>query len=215
MKTEILNPAAALRWRYATKRMTTDIVPNSIIDTILESAWLSPSGIGLQPYEILVITNPDLKAKILPIAANQAQIVECSHLLVFAPWNDYTPNRINAVFDHLNQERDHVSSVTERQRQFALNYFSKFSAEENFHHAAKQAHIALGIAVLTAAMLGIDATPMEGFNAPELDKLLDLKSKALRSSMLMAIGYRDAQNDWNLKLKKVRKPMSEFITAFH
>lgn len=215
MKTETSSPTDALKWRYAVKRMTGKIVPDGIIEIILESAWLSPSGIGLQPYEILVVTNPELKAKILPIAANQAQTVESSHLLVFAPWSDYTPDRINAVFDHLNRERGQDSSVSERQRQFALNYFTKFTPEENFHHAAKQAHIALGISILTAAMLGVDATPMEGFDAHGLDELLDLKSKGLRSSMLMAIGYRDEQNDWNLKLKKVRKPKSEFITKYH
>lgn len=214
MNTETLNITDALRWRYAAKRMTGKIVPGEVVDTILESAWLSPSGIGLQPYEILVITNPELKKRILPIAANQAQTVESSHLLVFAPWNDYSPERINGVFDHLNRERDQDFSVSERQRQFALSYFAKFTPEENFHHAAKQAHIALGISVLTAALLGVDATPMEGFDAPALNELLDLKSKGLRSSMLMAIGYRDELNDWNFKLKKVRKPKSEFITEY-
>lgn len=204
----------AMKWRYAAKRMISQAVPQDIADTILEAAWLSPSGIGLQPYEILVITNPELKKQILPIASNQPVAIESSHLLVFAPWDDYTPDRINQVFDYLNEQRGQDSAVSDRQRQFALNYFSKFTKEENFHHAAKQAHIALGIAVLTAALEGVDATPMEGFNAAALDELLDLPSKGLRSSMLLALGYRDESNDWNLKLKKVRKPMTEFITQY-
>ncbi|SDI82276.1 nitroreductase family protein [Mucilaginibacter sp. P25] len=214
MTTEKLDINSALNWRYAAKRMTGAVVPQDVMGRILEAARLAPSGIGLQPYEILMITNAELKKQILPIAANQMQVVESSHLLVFAPWDDYTPERINGVFDYLNQQREKVSTTLDRQRQFALNYFSKFSSEENFHHAAKQAHIALGIAVAAAALERVDATPMEGFNAQELDRFLDLKSKGLRSSMLMAIGYRDEANDWNFKLPKVRKPMSELVTLY-
>jgi nitroreductase/dihydropteridine reductase len=214
METDIINVPEALNWRYAAKRMTGDVVPQEIINNILDAAWLSPSGIGLQPYEILVITNQELKERILPIASNQRPAVECSHLLVFAPWEDYTAERINKVFNHLNHERGQDTATSDRQRQFAINYFAKFTKEENFHHAAKQAHIALGIAVVTASLNGVDTTPMEGFNAKELDELLDLKSKGLRSSMLMAIGYRDEINDWNLRLKKVRKLKTEFITEY-
>ncbi len=86
------------------------------------------------------------------------------------------------------------------------------SIEENFHHAAKQANIALGLAIVEAASEGIDSTPMEGFDPIALDEFLQLSSKGLRSSMLLALGYRDAENDWNLNQKKVRKPFEEFVT---
>jgi nitroreductase/dihydropteridine reductase len=214
MKKETLDITEVLNWRYATKRMNGNIIPQETIDRILEAIRLAPSGIGLQPYEILVITNPELKKQILPIAANQMPVVESSHLLVFAPWDNYTPARINRVFDFLNEQRGTIATTSDRQRQFALNYFSKFTAEENFHHAAKQAHIALGIALTAAALEHVDATPMEGFNAPELDKFLDLGSMGLRSSMLMALGYRDEEQDWNSKLPKVRKPLSELVRIY-
>lgn len=204
----------ALNWRYATKRMNGQIVPEETMNQILEAARLAPSGIGLQPYEILVITDPELKKQILPIAANQMPVVESSHLLIFAPWDDYTPERINRVFDYLNEQRGTTATTSDRQRQFSLNYFSKFTSEENFHHAAKQAHIALGIAIAAAALERVDATPMEGFNAPELDSFLNLSVLGLRSSMLMAVGYRDEENDWNVKLPKVRKPLSEFARFY-
>lgn len=207
-----MNIIESLQWRYATKRMTGQQVPDKVMDNILESVRLAPSGIGLQPYEVFVITSQALKEKIYPIAFNQAAILECSHLLVFAPWDSYTPERINHVFDYLNASRGQSSSVSERQRQFALNYFAGLSQEQHFHHAAKQAHIGLGLAVAAAALQQIDATPMEGFNAAQLDELLQLPQKGLRSSMLMAIGYRSVANDWNLPLKKVRKPMEELIT---
>lgn len=214
MERHTMDITEVLNWRYATKRMNGKVVPQETIDRILEAVRLAPSGIGLQPYEILLITNPELKKQILPIASNQMPVVESSHLLVFAPWDNYTPARISGVFDYLNEQRGTTAITSDRQRQFALNYFSKFTAEENFHHAAKQAHIALGIALTAAALEHVDATPMEGFNAPELDKFLDLQSMGLRSSMLMALGYRDDENDWNGKLLKVRKPMSELVRIY-
>ncbi|MDB5144710.1 MAG: Nitroreductase [Mucilaginibacter sp.] len=202
----------ALNWRYATKRMTGQTVPKETIDKIIEAARLAPSGIGLQPYEIIVVTNPEWKAKILPIAMNQPQVIQSSHLLVFAAWQNYSLARINKVFDYLNEQRNQPTSVSDGHRNFAISYFGKFTEEEQFHHAAKQANIALGIAVATAALEQVDATPMEGFKALALDELLGLKEKGLRSSMLLAIGHRDEINDWNLQLKKIRKPLAELVT---
>ncbi|WP_426327410.1 nitroreductase family protein [Pedobacter sp. R-06] len=203
-----------LNWRYAVKRMTGEKVSEELINTILEAAHLAPSGIGLQPYEIFVISNPEIKKQILPIAMNQAPIVESSHLLVFTVWDEYTKERIDHVFDHLISKRNAESAFYERQRHFAKAFFGKMSIEENFHHAAKQANIALGLAMVAAASQGIDTTPMEGFDPTGLDEFLSLPSKGLRSSMLLAVGYRDDENDWNLKNEKVRKPMEEFVTFF-
>ena len=211
---KILNQSltAALQWRYATKRMTGAAIPEDQLHAILTAAHLAPSGIGLQPYEIIVISNPELRQQILPIAMNQRQVVESSHLLVFAAWDEYCPERIDRVFDHLNKERGQEPEASEKQRLFAKRFFGQMSLDENFHHAAKQAHIALGLSVAAAALNGIDATPMEGFNAPALDDLLQLPAKGLKSTMLLALGYRDEVNDWNLKLKKVRKPYDELVT---
>ncbi|MFC0779228.1 nitroreductase family protein [Flavobacterium sp. HJSW_4] len=201
-----------LNWRYATKRMTGEKVPENKMDIILEASHLAPSGIGLQPYEIIVVTDPEIKKQILPIAMNQAPVTESSHLLIFAVWNQYTEKRIDGVFDYLVSKRNTESSSYERQRNFAKQFFGNMSIEENFHHAAKQANIALGMAIIAAASQGIDSTPMEGFDAAGLDAFLDLSSKGLRSSMLLAVGYRDVENDWNLKNEKVRKPFKDFVT---
>lgn len=201
----------ALEWRYATKRMTGESIPHDILDAIIKAAHLAPSGIGLQPYEIFIISDKLWKEKLLPIAMNQPQIVEASHVLVFAAWDNYTPERIDKVFDHLNLIRNADTTISGRQRNFAKQFFGKMSKEENFHHAAKQANIALGLALATAALNKIDASPMEGFDPVMLDEVLDLREKGLRSSMLLALGYRDETNDWNLPLKKVRKPLDEFV----
>ena len=201
-----------LNWRYATKKMTGEIISPEKINNILEAARLAPSGIGLQPYEIIVISNSEIKNKILPIAMNQPQIVESSYLLVFAVWDEYSKDRIDKVFDFLAEKRNVDSTEYNKQREFSKQFFGNMSIEENFHHAAKQANIALGLAILEAASAGIDSTPMEGFDPIALDEFLKLPSKGLRSSMLLALGYRDQENDWNLKLEKVRKPFEEFVT---
>jgi nitroreductase / dihydropteridine reductase len=212
IKTKYMTSNEAMNWRYATKRMKGKAIPDKRINRIIEAIHLSPSAMGLQPYEVLVISNNEIKSKIQPIAFNQKQVAECSHLLVFAAWNKYSESRIDKVFDHLAQQRNLPFSETEGQRNSAKKYFGEISDDENFHHAAKQAGIALGIAVLTAALEGIDASPMEGFNPIALDEFLGLTAKGLRSTMLLALGYRDEVNDWNHKLKKVRKPNSELVT---
>lgn len=201
-----------LNWRYATKKMTGEKISPEKINNILEAAHLAPSGIGLQPYEIIVISNPEIKKQILPIAMNQAPVVESSHLLVFAVWDEYSKERIDKVFDYLTEKRNADAAKYDNQRKFSKQFFGNMSIEENFHHAAKQANIALGLAIVEAASEGIDSTPMEGFDPIALDEFLKLPSKGLRSSMLLALGYRDQENDWNLKLEKVRKPFEEFVT---
>ncbi|WP_326984389.1 nitroreductase family protein [Chryseobacterium sp. MYb264] len=206
------NITELLKWRYATKRMNGEKVAPEKINKILEAAHLAPSGIGLQPYEIIVISDPEIKKKILPIAMNQQQIVESSHLLVFAVWDEYTKERIDHVFDHLILKQNKKPDSYANQRNFAKTFFGNMSIEENFHHAAKQANIALGLAIVAAASEDVDSTPMEGFDPAALDEFLQLSEKGLRSSMLLALGYRDQENDWNLKLEKVRKPFEEFVT---
>ncbi|MGH1517893.1 nitroreductase family protein [Chryseobacterium sp. JK1] len=201
-----------LNWRYATKKMTGEKIPSEKLRKILEAAHLAPSGIGLKPYEIIVISDAEIKKKILPIAMNQPQIVESSHLLVFAVWDEYSKERIDKVFDYLVEERNLDFAHYDKQREFSKQFFGNMSIEENFHHAAKQANIALGLAIVEAASEEIDSSPMEGFDPIALDEFLKLSSRGLRSSMLLALGYRDPENDWNLTQKKVRKPFEDFVT---
>jgi nitroreductase len=201
-----------LNWRYATKKMNGTLVPQEKVDYILEAARLAPSSSGLQPYEILVISNKELLENIKPIAHGQSQITDASHLLVFAAWDNYTENRINEVFKRNNTERNLPDSATEDYRKMLLELYSTKTEEENYQHSAKQSYISLGIAMVAAAEQKVDATPMEGFINSALDELLNLKEKGLRSTAILTLGYRDATNDWLVNLKKVRTPKDKFIT---
>jgi nitroreductase/dihydropteridine reductase len=201
------------QWRYATKKMdSTKAVPQDALDRILEAVRLAPTSSGLQPFEVIVITNAELRAKIKPIAWNQAQVVDGSHLLVFAAWDNYTAERINMVFDQTNAARGVTIEGWEKYRQLLLGKYVPRSAEENFQHAARQAYIALSFAMIAAANEQIDCTPMEGFDPAALDALLDLPARDLKSVLMLPLGYRDAGNDWLVNLKKARRPREQLIS---
>jgi len=206
---ELLN---ALKWRYATKKMNGQSVSQDNVNSILEAAHLAPSSSGLQPFEIIVVTSSGLKEKIKPIANNQSQIIDCSHLLIFAAWDNYTKDRINEVFSRTVSERGvPVDSMDDYKNRLTSRYIS-FSAEQNFVHAAYQAYISFGLAIAAAAELKVDSTPIGGFDNSALDILLNLKEKGIRSVVMLPLGYRDAENDWLVNLKKVRTPKEQFIT---
>lgn len=202
-----------LNWRYAAKAMNGEKVSEEKVDRILEAARLAPTSSGLQPFEIIVVKNQEIKEQIRPIAWNQSVITDCSHLLVFAAWDTYTEDRINYMFDLTNEIRGFKNEGWENYRQMLLNSYPQKDAEENFNHAAKQAYIAFSQAIIAAAYEGVDATPLEGFDPEAVDKILGLREKGLRSAVLLPIGYRKADEDWLVDLVKVRKPMGKLVTV--
>lgn len=202
-----------LQWRYATKKYdATKKVSQADVDKIVEAIRLTPTSSGLQQFRLLVITNQELKNKIVPISFGQEIVAECSHLLVFAAWDRYTEERIVSMYDYITVERDQPAdrfiAYTDRLK---AKYLPQ-SAEENFDHTARQAYIGLGLAMAQAAELKVDCTPMEGFDNDKLDELLGLGLKGLKSVLMLPIGYRDEAGDWLFKMKKVRKPVDEFVT---
>ncbi len=202
-----------LEWRYATKKMNpAKTVPQDKVDRIVEAARLAPTSSGLQPFEVIVVTNPAVRAQIKPIAWNQGQITDGSHLLVFAAWDNYTAERINAMFDLTNAQRGGANEGWEAYRQKLLAAYPPRQPQVNFEHAARQAYIALGAALIAAAFEEVDATPMEGFDPAALDQILDLKARGLRSVAIVPLGYREADQDWLVNLKKVRRPRNQFVS---
>jgi len=202
-----------LQWRYATKKMDpVKAVPQDKVDQILEAIRLTASSSGLQPYQVLVITNKEIREKIKPIANGQGQITDCSHLLVFAAWDNYTAERINAAFDMTEKIRNFTSESGTAYRQMLLKAYPARDAEVNYTHAAKQAYIGLGTALIAAAYEDVDSTPMEGFDPHALDTILGLREKGLRSVVMLPLGYRKADEDWLLNLKKVRRAKENFIS---
>lgn len=202
-----------LKWRYACKAMNGEVVPQDKVDNILEAARLTATSSGLQPFEIMVITNQEIKEKIKPVAWNQSVITDCSHLLVFAAWDHYTADRINMMFDLTNEIRGFKNEGWENYRQMLLNMYPQRDPEVSFQHASKQAYIALGNTLTAAAFEGVDSTPIEGFAPDKVDEILGLREKGLRSCVIQTLGYRKADNDWLVNLVKVRKPIEDLVTV--
>ena len=202
-----------LQWRYATKKMDpAKTVPQDKVERILEAVRLTASSSGLHPYEVFVVTNPALREQIKPHAWNQSQVTDASHLLVFAAWDNYTAERINARFDLVNTVRGFKNEGWEAYRQQILATYPQRDAETNYQHAARQAYIGVGTALIAAAQEKVDSTPMEGFDPAKVDEILGLREKGLRSVVMLPLGYRADEGDWLVDLKKVRPARAQFIT---
>ncbi|WDF70471.1 nitroreductase family protein [Sphingobacterium oryzagri] len=200
-----------LQWRYATKKMNGVAVEQTKVDYITEAARLAPTSSGLHPFRVIEITDPALKAKIQPIAYNQSQIVDASHLLVFAAYDEYTKERVDTVFEQQENERGLPKGFADDYKNQLFSKFQQQTTQQHFEHAARQAYIGFGLAIAAAAEQKVDATPMEGFDSAALDQLLDLASFGLKSVTILALGYRDNENDWLVNLKKVRFAKEDFV----
>ena len=201
-----------LQWRYATKKMNpAKVVPQEKVERILEAARLAPTSSGLQPFEIIVVTNPAVRAHLQAKANDQAQITEGSHLLVFAAWDNYTAERINHMFDYTNAQRGGTNEGWDNYRKMLLNLYPARDPQVNFEHAARQTYIGLGAALIAAAYEHVDSTPMEGFDPKSFDEILNLSARGLRSVVILPLGYREEGKDWLENLKKIRRPREEFI----
>ncbi len=207
-----MNLVEDLQWRYATKKMNGETIPQEKLDYILEAARLAPSSSGLQPYKIFVISNKELLQKIKPVAWDQSQILDASHVLVFAAWDGYTLDRIESVFNYTMDERGLPHETMDAYKEKLWGMYEPQSQEWHANHAAKQAYISFGLAIAAAAEQKVDATPMEGFTPEAVDELLGLKEQGYSSTLILTLGYRDEAEDWLVNMKKVRTPKADFIT---
>ncbi|WP_163399554.1 NAD(P)H-dependent oxidoreductase [Flavobacterium fluviatile] len=201
-----------LNWRHAVKAYdATKKVAQGDLEKILESARLAPTSSGLQPFRVIVVENQELKEKMVQGALNPEVMRDCSHVLVFAAWDSYTPEKIDKVYDLHTDVRElprgRFSSYTDKIKEI----YGAQTPEQHFAHTARQSYIALGLAMAQAAELKIDSTPAEGFSNEAVDEILNLKELGLKSVTLLYLGYRDEANDWLSNMKKVRIPMEEFI----
>ena len=194
-----------LNWRYATKKFNPEMkISSEDFDTICESLRLVPSSYGLQPVKYIVVNDKSMREKLLPLAYNQPQITDASHLIVICSYRNISPNMVG---EHLSLMSETRNIPLEDLSKFGENMnasFAKLSAEELCEWTAKQAYISLGHIMHTCANLRIDATPMEGFNKTSFDEVLNLASKNLQSVLLLAVGYRSPEDNL-ARMAKVRK----------
>lgn len=202
---------AQLKWRYATKKFdpTKKIAPD--LWAKLELAAIhAPSSYGLQPWKFVVVTDPAVRAQLLPVSWNQPQIVDASHLLVFAAKNPPTAADVEAYAAHIARVRGVPAESVDGYKQMMLGSLARMDPAAAHRWAARQVYIALGVFLSAAALMGVDACPMEGFQADKYDEILGLKAKGLGSVVIATAGYR-AADDKTAALAKVRFPAEEVV----
>lgn len=204
---------AALFWRYATKGMTGQKIPQEKLDVILDAIALAPSSLGLKPYSVLIIENKELMEKIKPISMVQPQIAESSALLVLAVWSRITTEKINACIQRMLHERNEdVDSL--QQLKVQMEGLLKNSDAENLNWSAKQAYKALDAGLAAAAEAAIDSTPIEGSDNNKVNDLLGLQGQRFRSSVFMTLGCSDDAQDHLSNLKKVRREKEKLLLEY-
>lgn len=205
-----------LDWRYATKAMDpARTVPADKIDRIIEAARMAPTSSGLQPFQMVLVTDPALRARIAPVAWNQSQIVDGTALLVFAAWDNYTAERIDAFVELTASLRGGLTDALKGYYDNLKASYLPRDPQVNFEHAARQAYIAMSFALIAAAEEQVDATPMEGFDPAAVDEILGLGDMGLRSVLLLPLGYRNPEKDWLHGRAKVRKSRAEMVIERH
>ncbi|MDR6919963.1 nitroreductase family protein [Chryseobacterium sp. S-02] len=198
-----------LKWRYATKKYSEEIISEDKIDKIIEAINLSASSCGIQPYRLFVITNPEVRQRLSEGSFNE-QIHASSHLLVFAAFNNITNDYITEYIEMMERERGLEKGELNILKEAVISHFSTQTQEQNAIWSSKQAYIGVGTALIAAAELKVDATPMEGFDPKLFDEVLGLSEKNLHASVIVSLGYRDAANDYLSSAKKVRLPINQF-----
>lgn len=201
----------SLNWRYATKSYDkTRKVSSEDWKALEEAIILAPSSFGLQPYKALVINDPDLREKLKAAAYGQTPLTDASHLVVFA----YKKTLTEADIEHFIERTAEVRGQTRESLadyEKVLQGSAKRAVDGGYVETwnSRQAYIALGFLLETAALLGIDATPMEGFDAARFNEILGLTDYS--AVVVAAVGYRDAESDWLANLPKVRYRKEELI----
>lgn len=201
-----------LEWRHAVKAYdASKKVSDEDIRKIVEAARLAPTSSGLQPFRVVVVKDQAVKNSLVEGALNPECARDCSHIIVFAAWDNYTEERIDQMYDFTTDERGlprgRFGSYTALLKRTYLNA----PQEKNFEHIARQVYIGLGLALAQAAELRVDSTPIEGFKPEIVDEVLGLKKEGLRSVLLMYVGYADKEKDWLAPMKKVRIPYDDFV----
>ena len=206
-----MNTLESLNWRYATKKFDANRTLTDVqVDQLLEAGNLAASSYGLQPYKLLVIKNQDLQDQLVAHSYNQRQVADASHVIVIAARTDVNADYISAYSDRVEKTRGLDAGTMDASKDVMLGTIGKLSPEDLFQWSAKQTYIVLGTMMAAAAQMEIDTCPMEGFVPAKYDELLDLKSKNLRSVLVLPVGYR-AEDDATQHQKKVRLPLDEIV----
>ena len=206
-----MNIINQLNWRYATKKFDVNrIIPEEILNILLEAFNLTATSYGLQPIKLLVIKDKTIQKKLVEHSMNQSQVEQASHLLVFCIETKINTDFIKSYFNRVKAIRNTPDAILDPFRTFLIEDFNNKPKQLIEEWAIKQAYLAMGNLLTVCAIEKIDACPMEGFSPEKYDQILKLEDKGLTSVLVMPIGYR-AEDDMFADFKKVRREMSESV----
>ena len=198
-------------WRYATKKFdTTKKVSNEDLEILKEAIRLSASSYGLQPYKVLIIDNPELRAQLQPAAWGQSQIVDASQLLIFANITNFGDAEIDAFIKNLTETRGIPVEAVQGYADFMKSKISILPVDKRNIWTSKQTYLAMGNLLNAAADLNVDVTPMEGFEPEKVNEILGLDKLGLNASLIATVGYRHNEDDTQHYVK-VRKSNEELF----
>jgi nitroreductase len=201
----------ALNFRYATKKFNPDrLLTDDQVETLIEAVRLTPTSYGLQLMKLVVVENKDLRDQLLPHAFAQNQVVDASHLFILCREKEIFDQHIHAYVENMATQRAVEIDTLEGFRSMMLRSVAAMSQEKREVWMNNQVYIALGNLLSACAMLGIDATPMEGFKPKEFDAVLGLNELNLSSVLCVPVGYR-ADDDANAFRKKIRRSKESFL----
>lgn len=200
-----------LNWRYATKKFDSKKrISDSDLEILKTSIQLTASSYGLQPYKVFIIEDMSIRKQLTPVSWGQSQIEDASHLMVFASAIDFDEHLIDDYLSTISQVRNVELEQLKGYSDFMKSKLLPLSNEIKNNWTAKQAYIALGNLLTAAAVLNIDACPIEGFEPEAYNEILGLTSKNLTASLVIPIGYRHSEDETQ-HYPKVRKPQSELF----
>lgn len=201
----------ALNWRYATKKFDpSKKLSEDQLNLILEAARLTPSSYGLEPWKFVVVTNPEIRAKLVAAAWHQSQITEASHLLVLCARTDVNIEYVNQYQQRIEQASGRPAGAMSGLGDMIRGSVGARTPEEIINWNAKQVYIALGNIMTVCALNNIDSCPVEGFDAASFDEILGLKEMDLTATVVLPIGFRSAE-DTSAKRPKQRKEMNQVV----
>ncbi len=200
--------------RYATKLFdSSKKISEADMDILLEAIRLSPSSYGFQPYKVLIVEDPKIRAELRTAAYGQSQITDASAILVFSVKYEADEKTADEFISVVSQARNVSVENLAPYGDMIKGTLSSLSAEQLETWVSKQAYIALGFGLVASAVLGIDSCPMEGFSSDEFDRILDLKKLGLKSKIVLAVGYRSAEDNYQ-HLPKVRYSKEDFFIKY-
>ena len=201
-----------LNWRYATKQFDAQRkIPAEDWAALEQALLLTPSSYGLQPWKFIVVKDPAARERLVSASWGQRQVADASHLVVFAVKNHLTEKDIENYINRIAQIRGVPGKSLEGFRDMMVgSIVNGMDASQQKAWATRQAYIALGNFLNSAALLGIDACPMEGIESEKYDAILGLDRQGLSTVVAVAAGYRRA-DDAYASLKKVRFPREQVL----